>query len=346
AMTSLVAKEASSAIALPRPHDEPAAHGGGHKRWIFLVKVSVSLALIGLLVSGVDIGRLVAILRNASPWPFMAAVLAFSIQCSVAGLRCRSVVGPRWPISVRDHVRFFWIGQFFNQLLPSTIGGDAIRAWLLSRRGPPLPTAIKLTVVDRLTGVIALMLVMLLLAGLSMASPSSQGNADRMLGLIASFCLFGLALALVLLRWKALIVRAARFAPIRPIIALLDEIAGLIGTPLRAIQVFGLALVVHLCSIAAFWLSARAIDAPLGLIEAALVVPPMLLIAMMPISVAGWGVREGVVLIGLQGVSAETAISIALLFGLALLIASLPGSLLWLARRQRPNSTSRQAEAA
>ena len=69
----------------------------------------------------------------------------------------------------------------------------------------------------------------------------------------------------------------------------------------------------------------------------------MLLIAMMPISVAGWGVREGVVMIGLriQGISPEASISIALLFGLALLIASLPGSLLWLTRRPErhtPNS--------
>lgn len=341
-MTSLAAKEPPTTIDLTHPGQGLAGSGG--KPWIFLVKIGVSLGLIGLLVFNVDTGLILGILRNITIWPLIAAVLVFSVQCGLAGMRCRVVVGKNWPVSISAHVRFFWIGQFFNQLLPSTIGGDVIRAWLLSRQGPPLPTAIKLTVIDRLIGVIALMLVMVFLASWPPALASLESDIGRMLGLMAAGCLAALLLVLILLRWKALSDFIGRFRLTRPVIALLDEFARLMSAPSRAAKAFGLALLVHVCSISAFWFSAKAIGEPLGITEAALIVPPMLLIAMMPISVAGWGVREGVVLIGLgfQGISAEAAISIALLFGLALLVASLPGSLLWMARR--PSRGERRAK--
>lgn len=307
------------------------------RSWILPAKIGISLASLVILALSVDTSRVLDMLVDTAALPFLAAILAFSLQCGLAGLRCRAVVGPAWPIARTEHVRFFWIGQFFNQLLPSTIGGDAIRAWLLSRRGPSLPAAIKFTIVDRLSGVIALLMVMVVLASASagLAGASASGEMNRLLGLIAGAGIVGLTLALVLLQLRP-IKRALRgFRLVKPVLDLTDELTGLVSTPSRAIAVFGLAFAVHGCSIGAFWLSAHAIGEPLGLIEAAVIVPPMLLIAMMPISVAGWGVREGVALVGLglQGVSPEAAISIALLFGLALLVASLPGSLLWLTRR-------------
>ncbi len=351
-MTSLVAKESSRDLDLTSSPeslsegidgDRPSSTRSGAPSWVVVAKVAISLTLIAALGLSVDSGRILDILMHAAPLPFLAAVLAFSVQCGLAGLRCRTVVGPSWRISIPDHVRFFWIGQFFNQLLPSTIGGDAMRAWLLSRHGPALPTAIKLTLVDRIAGVIALMLVMILLAGLPSASQPLIGEASHALGMIAVVGVCGLAATLAIVQQGFVARLVAGVRVLGPIIALLNELASLIRSPSRATLVLILALSVHACSIVAFWLAALSIGEPLGLLEAAVIVPPMLLIAMMPISVAGWGVREGVVLVGLrfQGVSAEASISIALLFGLALLIASLPGSLLWLARRPERRAPER-----
>ena len=343
-MTILVAKEQPQDLKLPGEEDRFAGIGdrdsslpkrGKAASWAGMAKVLTSLALLVILGLSVDMGQILDILTHAAPLPFIAAILAFSIQCGIAALRCRAVIGPSWRIPVADHVRIFWIGQFFNQLLPSTIGGDAMRALLLSRLGPRLATAIKLTLVDRLTGVIALMLVMILLASLPKASMPLIGEASRALGGVAVIGVSGLVLALLITQQKPIARHLKNARLLKPLVALLDELALLIRSPSKAAQVFALALLVHGCSILAFWFAALSIGETLGLIEAAVIVPPMLLIAMMPISVAGWGVREGVVLVGLriQGVSAEASISIALLFGLALLIASLPGSLLWLTRR-------------
>ncbi len=299
--------------------------------WPAIAKVCISAALIGLLVLKVDIKALIELLRHVSPWPFAAAILVFALQCGFAGLRCRTIVGPTWPASVADHLRFFWIGQFFNQLLPSTVGGDAIRAWLLAGRGPPLSAAIKLTLVDRLAGVIGLMLVMVMVANLPLAPSLAGGETTRALGAVALVCLLGLAAVLAVVWLVPGLAAFKRYRLAKPAIALAEELVRLIRHPRAGVPVLILALAVHACSIGAFWLSAQAIGEPLRLLDAALVVPPMLLIAMVPVSVAGWGVREGVALFGLGilGVPAEIALSIAILFGLALLIASLPGGLLW-----------------
>jgi len=68
-------------------------------------------------------------------------------------------------------------------------------------------------------------------------------------------------------------------------------------------------------------------------------VPPVLLISMLPISVAGWGVREGamVVALNLVGAPAHQSLALSICFGLCLVAISLPGGVLWfISRRQIP----------
>ena len=62
-----------------------------------------------------------------------------------------------------------------------------------------------------------------------------------------------------------------------------------------------------------------------------LLVPPVILITVVPVSIAGWGVREGamVVAFGFLNVPANAAFAVSVLFGLTLAVASLPGSLFW-----------------
>ena len=65
--------------------------------------------------------------------------------------------------------------------------------------------------------------------------------------------------------------------------------------------------------------------------DCVLLVPPVILITVVPVSIAGWGVREGamVVAFGFIQVPASAAFALSVLFGLTLAVSSLPGSLLW-----------------
>ena len=68
--------------------------------------------------------------------------------------------------------------------------------------------------------------------------------------------------------------------------------------------------------------------------------PAVLLVTAIPISFAGWGLREGamVALFAFAGLGADTALALSLAFGVAYLAASLPGCALWLAWRHTPST--------
>jgi hypothetical protein len=72
-------------------------------------------------------------------------------------------------------------------------------------------------------------------------------------------------------------------------------------------------------------------DLEVSLLDCVLLVPPVILVTVVPISIAGWGVREGamVVAFGFINVPPSAAFAMSVLFGLTLAAASLPGSLLW-----------------
>ncbi|MBF0247192.1 MAG: flippase-like domain-containing protein [Alphaproteobacteria bacterium] len=75
----------------------------------------------------------------------------------------------------------------------------------------------------------------------------------------------------------------------------------------------------------------------IGIVECLVLFPPVLLVQTLPISIAGWGVREGamVTLFAFAGVSADSALALSLLFGVAIAVTSLPGAILWVLSGKR-----------
>jgi hypothetical protein len=109
------------------------------------------------------------------------------------------------------------------------------------------------------------------------------------------------------------------------------------------LAVAGLAVVVHLQTILAVWPLSQAVGLALSMLDAGVVFIVVVAVALIPISIAGWGVREVTVVSWLTGygVSLERALFLSVCFGLAVLIAALPGALVW-----AMYSPSRQREYA
>ena len=87
-----------------------------------------------------------------------------------------------------------------------------------------------------------------------------------------------------------------------------------------------LAISVHLLSATMIFVSASALQVNLSLSAAIVLTPPVTLVTMLPISLAGWGVRESAMVVGLAqlGVGSDAAFAVSVLFGLGQLMASLP----------------------
>ena len=95
----------------------------------------------------------------------------------------------------------------------------------------------------------------------------------------------------------------------------------------------GLSILTVGLAVFAFKLVGDSLGVPLSFVTWLAIVPPVSLIQLAPVSLAGWGVREAAMVVVLAGfgVPAAAALAISVLMGLALIVLGLPGGLIWLA---------------
>jgi glycosyltransferase 2 family protein len=220
------------------------------------------------------------------------------------------------------------VGMFFNQVLPTGVGGDAVRIWRCRKLDIALGAAVRSILLDRACGYLVLILVYATnLPGLlHIFSDPRQKTAvlvvfgAGVLGLVALLLLDCLPRLLLRLRPIALLAELSR------------ETRRLFRHPARCVAVFGLSAVTIGLTILGFKLVADGVGSRLPLGDWIMIVPPVTLIQLLPISLAGWGVREAVLVVALAsfGVPAEAALVTSVLLGLCLIVVGLPGGLIWL----------------
>jgi hypothetical protein len=116
--------------------------------------------------------------------------------------------------------------------------------------------------------------------------------------------------------------------------------------PRLALQAGALAFVLTALNVVAVWAVGLGYSAGLDLATVFTCAPVVFLIAMIPISVAGWGLREGafVLVFGLLGVPAAVCLTVSVTLGIAVLIAYAPAAVLFVVQRRR--AREREVSAA
>jgi uncharacterized membrane protein YbhN (UPF0104 family) len=220
------------------------------------------------------------------------------------------------------------VGLFFNQVLPTGVGGDAVRAWRCHRLGVGTGAAIRSLLLDRVSGYVVI--VVLFTAGLPVLLrilPDPQQRYGILLLLGAAICgLFALFLMDYLPQ------RAMHFRLVAEFAVLSRQGRRLFSRPARSGAILSLSAVTIGLTILASMLVADSLGVGLPFVSWVVIIPPVTLIQLVPISLAGWGVRElgFVIILAGFGIPAEAAFATSLLVGLSAIVASLPGGLLWL----------------
>src|SRR5262252_5225842 len=124
------------------------------------IKILVSGALLYFALRKANFADLASRIDVASlGWIALAIAVTF-FQIFIGVLRWRIVSAECGaPLPVRQAMRYNLIAAFFNQTLPSSIGGDAVRLWLVARAGAGWRAATYSIFVDRAIGLIALAVV-------------------------------------------------------------------------------------------------------------------------------------------------------------------------------------------
>jgi hypothetical protein len=304
-----------------------------NKKWLALtLKFLVSGALIWFLLSKIDIGAAKERITDADPGMLLLAILIFLFQLIICVFRWRAALAAIEAfLSFVDALKIFYIGVFFNQTLPSSVGGDAVRVYKAYRAGIGLRGAVNGVMLERAATVVALVLVVLATQPffLPRVGEEAAGWIAPAAVLIFLGALAGLALLMVLDRFP---VSFHRWRLIRGLAALATDTRRVFLAPGPAFRVLGWAAAGHVNLTLGVYFIALGLDLDVTLVDCLALIPPVILITVLPISIAGWGVREGamVAAFSLIGVAAEGAFALSLLFGLLGVVTSLPGGVIWL----------------
>lgn len=269
---------------------------------------------------------------RALAWLSGALVLTF-VAVVVSAVRWREVLdalGLHAPF--RRLLSLYFAGQFMGNVLPSTIGGDALRVSRLSRDTGEPPTTFASVVLERLTGWIVLPVITL--TGLLVNPGLRQlGRASTIAFTVATATLVLLVTVVALTRatnsgleerlehndgWR-------RFTT-----AVRLGIDRLSHEPSATARILAASLSYQLILTGAALMAARALGLPAGVGPTAVLafVPAVLIAQVLPISISGLGVREGLFVLFLHplGVPQSQAIALGLLLYLLNLVVSLLGA--------------------
>ncbi len=312
------------------------------RRFLLLcAKAGFSFLLLYIALRAVDWSSVGARLEKADGAWLTTIVAILIVQVFLAAIRWREIVERCGAtLSLLDATRFNLIGSFFGQTLPSTVGGDAARIVLLGRQIGGWSAATYSVLIDRVVGVTALALLVVVCLPWSLALVRQPiGQLALILVGVGSIgaCIVFLAIGQIKSPWLT-----RRWALSHLIAA--SKAAGSIAGSLRSGgSVLVLSLVIHLMSVAAAWAAARAVAAPLDLALALFLIPPVILIATIPISIAGWGVRENALIVafGYAGLPETDGLIVSVLFGAGLFVVGVIGGVVWIV-----SSGARRALAA
>jgi uncharacterized protein (TIRG00374 family) len=310
-----------------------------------LLKILVSAGLIIYLLRGVDLEAMGRLILGAHP-----LVIGLALAFYLAAI---AVNAYKWGILLRAQgidvplpslLSYTFAGLFFGNILPSNIGGDLVRAYDLARHTGYLEGSAISVLIDRLVGLMAFLAAAVIMAVVAVVSLGVQSDLDLiMIATIVAFAAVVLGMSLLLSRRLTLrlafLFRLPVLSALRPTAQRVFVALQVYRRSYRALgQAFLLSLGIVLLTALVQWFISLALGLPIPFFYFLLFNPLIAFVLIVPISVNGIGLKEMafVFFFGLVGVEREQAFSISLVFHAVIVLASLPGGLVWWRERAVP----------
>lgn len=312
----------------------------------FWLRIILSVGLLAFLVSQVDLSEIWDRLVASNKWYILIAFLL--------GMVDRVLMAYKWNVLLKAkgmeiplaQVTFvYWKTTFLGLFLPATVGGDALRAYAVSRnKNYPMGDVVSSIIVERALGFLALfvMVIISVLASIFLLGETFFEGMNSLL-----FVFIGLSVVAVVGMYftmrQDILKRVGSFVDQRggkfaqnKIVQKLREIvrsyASFSGNMGAMLWFFVLSLVENLFPLMWAYLLALAFDIAVPPLFFFILIPIVLVLIRLPISLDGFGINEGafVFFLGLIGVSSEEAFLLGLSFGFLARLIVLPGGLFYM----------------
>jgi uncharacterized membrane protein YbhN (UPF0104 family) len=280
------------------------------------IRIAVTALVLWVLVRAVDVER-AHFSRLEVPWLLLALLTTLPQMLGVV-LRWRFTAGRLGVhIPFGEAFREYYVSSLANQLLPSGIAGDALRAARHGvRLGPEAGQGLswRAVIIERVAGQLVMMLCVLLSAPLWLER--------RWLAPAAGVIVLLIGAAVAAMR----LARARGWLPSFVRLVLDDALKAMVERQALLVQL-GTSLLTIASCVAMFGCCARALSAPLGFVELVRTAPLVLAAMTLPVSFAGWGVRElaSSALYAAGGLDPAMGAATSILYGVLSLVGATPG---------------------
>lgn len=300
-------------------------------------KIAVTVFLLWLVLRKIDIHSVLELLIGSNlPVLILATVVLFLLLIPTT-FRWHYVL-QSLQLSFPFVLQLQWnlAAGFFNNFLPTSIGGDILRAEWCRQTGLPVAPSLESVVVDRLAAFLCLLITIAL--SLPFAAPMIDIPGPELL-VWTGIAVVGLVAGMVFL----FILNRVNLLGTGYILRMLRHVIGGIVNLEFGPKIIISGVATHVLRVFGVWLIAKALHIDISLTVCLLMIPLALLLAMIPVTIGGWGLREAVfvVLLSKVQVSVVEATTLSVVFGLANLVSSLPGAVAGiLLKNQKINNQS------
>jgi glycosyltransferase 2 family protein len=320
------------------------------------IRLAGTLVVTGLCAAyifwKIDVSRTVHILVHAKVGYFLGAVAIMVLSVWPMAWRWQKLLTAK---GIHDRlswlVRAYFVAYTGGQVLPTAVGGDAVRIYETSRRHPGSggPVAASVLLERALGGAATLTL-----AAVGFALAVGRYDVGAYLWVEGAFVVGTLILAVLLFsrRLRPLLARTVPLLRIvrveRPVRAVYEGIHSYRGNVALLIAVFALTLVVQSVRVLAIWMAGKAVGVDLSPRPYYVMGPLLFLVLLVPFTVNGLAVRESffVSFLGQLGVGADPAFATGFLFFVVNIALALPGLaiFLWESFRGVPRAPMHQPD--
>ena len=305
---------------------------------LIVLKLAVSTVLLVILFRRADVSTMATRFRQMDPAWTVAALGVYGLMLAVSAWRWRLLLRLQTvDVGLSTLTKSFLVATFFNNFLPSNIGGDVVRVADTAPFAGSKTLATTVVLIDRILGLIAL----LVLAAVASALAWNLGvHLQGMQYVWVALVVFAGGL-LVCLRNPERLARTVRSVLADRMLAVQTRLQNLVSAMGRFGQqprglwyAFGGALVVQLLLVIFYVCAAHSLAVPFPFLAASVIVPISLAVQMIPLSINGFGVREAVFAFFFAGLGLNVSSALTLSLGSAALIMlfSLSGGAVFMLR--------------
>ena len=308
-----------------------------------VIKIAISAGLLLVLFSRVDAGRLWGAARQASASWLAGALALYGVMVLASAWRWGLLLtAQNVRLPFRTLTSSFLVATFFNNFLPSNIGGDVVRVADTAPAAGSKTLATTVVLLDRVIGLLGLVLIAAV--GATTTSRLADGGPVAPVMLWAGFCAAVVVATPALLKPHAFARLLQPLRVLNPVwvderVARLTSALSRFGQAPGALAAcFGGAIVVQAVLVTFYLAIAHSMRIPIGFSELAVIVPVSFIVQMVPLSMNGFGIREAT--FGFYftrlGLPLESALLVSFVGAALIMLFSLTGAVAYVSRGRRP----------